>query len=304
MKKYRVLLLLFCVLLCSCSQEGIEVYDSDYSSYPDGIASDYSLSEWVILPQGNQPFRAERKNGELCLIYKGTVEERTQYEAILANDWYLRMKEQYSQNDRISTFLHPTGWRIAIYDNRRNSNLRQKFGEESYVYELRIAKLVFDRSVFPTYPEDHRPLGLSYTEFDAIPDNLPEGFFALPENIILEKSVQSESGLWLVFLTTNTQWRKTVSSFSEYGYNIVGRCYASENGDYFYYTSEKIRIQKEGFDYSDLPKDPASRGILAIDELPETDEEINDTTFCRIRLQVVRSEWVPDFWENMNTYEE
>ncbi len=280
------------------------MFDPTQSIVSDGPASDFPAEEWVFLPQESEQLCSEWKEGELCLYYSGSIEERVRYEQALANDWYLHLPEQVSQNDRISTYLHPTGWRIAIYDNRRNRVLRKQYGETPYVYEVRIRRLVFARSVFPVYPEASRPLGLEEKQFDGLPDTLPQDFFSLPENAILTQSVQSDKGLEIVFLTTAKEWYAIQTALPDMGWEPVGECYANDYGDYFYVTYEALKVQKDGIDYSYLPEDPALRNILALDEFPVTDEEISDGTFCRIRLQIVRNEWIPAFWKHMHTLEE
>lgn len=292
------------MLLSSCKAESTESFDPTQSIGSDGSVTDFPAEAWVFLPQESEQLCSEWKAGELCFCYRGSVEERIRYEQALAKDWYLRLPEQVSQNDRISTYLHPTGWRIAIYDNRRNRALREQYGETPYVYELRIRRLVFARSVFPVYPEASRPLGLEEKQFDALPDTLPQDFFSLPEHAILTHSVQADKGLEVVFLTTSKEWYAIQTALPDMGWEPVGECYANADGDYFYVTYEALKVQKDGVDYSYLPEDPALRNILSLDELPATDEEVSDSTFCRIRLQIVRNEWIPAFWKHMNASEE
>lgn len=303
--KRRIFLVLLplCMLFSSCGAGPTEVFDPNQSTAPDGPIVDFPAGEWVFFPSESELLCAEWRAGELCFRYRGSVGERVRYEQALAEDWYLRLPEQVAQNDRISTYLHPTGWRIAVYDNRRNRVLRERYGETPYVYELRIRRLVFARSVFPVYPESSRSFGLEEKSFDGLPDALPPDFFSLPENAILTRSAQSEKGLEIAFLTTVREWHALQAALPAAGWEPVGACYANADGDYFYTTYEPLKVQKEGVDYSYLPEDPDLRSVLAPDELPATDEEISDGTFCRIRLQIVRNEWVPAFWKHMHTLE-
>lgn len=303
--KRRIFLVLLplCMLFSSCGAGPTEVFDPNQSTAPDGPIVDFPAEEWVFFPSESELLCAEWRAGELCFRYSGSVGERVRYEQALAEDWYLRLPEQVAQNDRISTYLHPTGWRIAVYDNRRNRVLRERYGETPYVYELRIRRLVFSRSVFPVYPESSRSFGLEEKSFDGLPDALPPEFFSLPENAILTRSAQSEKGLEIAFLTTVREWHALQAALPAAGWEPVGACYANADGDYFYTTYEPLKVQKEGVDYSYLPEDPDLRSVLTPDELPATDEEISDGTFCRIRLQIVRNEWVPAFWKHMHTLE-
>ena len=135
---------------------------------------------------------------------------------------------------------------------------------------------------------------------------MPENFPGLPAHAIFLRAKCLPKGLVLTALTTYGDLEAYLESIREV-YAPDGACYADENGNYFYLEIRAIQVySEESADVSvpEPPKDPAllelyeeNRMHYTREELPHfADEDISDTDFCKITIQVIRAEWVPAWY--------
>lgn len=313
-----ILMLLCCAVFSSCADTLYEPLASDAVLMPDemSLPDDYLPDELIPPVKHGEVLRVCRMENELFLHVRDNVSFRLDYEKELDALWYESLPLTPAMNDRISTWLHPTGWRIAIYDNRRSERLRESYGADEYVFELRIKKIDFDGALFPRYPEGDKNLWFDPEElrsFDEMPlDLLPEGLTTLPENSLFLRSRLAENGLFVTYITTYDDYENYLSRLieDEIFFN-AGYCYANGNGDYFYvYEVASIKIVNEDDESKESTSELENESIGAevsrlkeelrtnykLSELPPLSEEPTDSTYCKITLQVVRSEWLPEWW--------
>lgn len=318
MKKRIIGLLLLLFVLSSCASEyhenlakdspfmfderfnGIEIYEKEFEPF-------------VILPVDENLIYSEISNNEIIIRLKSNITSMLHYVEILKDNSYKTIALTKEMNDRIATYLHPTGWRVAIYDNRRNNTLRDIYETDEYIYEVRIKKIQYDRNLFTKYPQNDTVLEIKetqYQEFDVVPTNVFS--ISLPDDSVFVRARLDEYGLYLSALTTYKELKNWESYVSEIGYKYIDNCYADEQDNYFFLTVEPI-FENSFYkgDLSDLEVSENLEGdalveyeknkedlrqYYELEELPKTDEEITVNTFCRIKIQFVRSEWIPEWW--------
>lgn len=314
-KTLLVLLLFTLLFLSSCGtflqeQLAADVEPSADEVFPtEGRVTDV-LNELVPLPENADYLFSCRKDNEVMIDYKGDISARIAYEKELNALWYKQLPLQHAQNDRISTWLHPAGWRVAIYDNRRNRALQDTYGRDAYVFSVRIKKIEYDPSVFPKHPEADKNLFLGEDllgDLDAYPmELLPENFPGLPANAIFLRAKCLPKGLVLTALTTYADLEAYLENNKEV-YAPDGACYADENGNYFYLEIHALQVYSEENTDISVPEPPGDPTLLEIyeenrmhytrEELPYfEDEDVSDTDFCKITIQVIRAEWVPEWY--------
>ena len=321
MKKRFLPFLLLLAFLSSCSsgyveyRDGALLEDAVYSSVEE---AERVLDELAELPEIGEEATllfAGVKNGETVLEIRSDVSLRWEYERRLKYLWYKLIDAQPETGDRISTFLHPTGWRVALYDNRRNAELQSEYGTDDYVWQVRICRIKVNKGDFPNYPQKGSVLWFDEhfrEEYEELPrDILPDDFPALPECSILTSAEQTESGLQLMFITTHKDFEKYLSDMSDV-YKPNGVCYADGENNYFYVSFQNITVvdEKEESFFTDesyteeMLKDvEKNRNRYSLEELPkhfdengsEAEPDLND--YCKITISFVRNEWVPKWWK-------
>lgn len=315
-KRIFPMLLLFTLLfLASCDPFAEEQLAADVELSADEVfpnESDVSdaLHSLVFLPKDADCLFSCRKDNEVIADYKADISARIAYEQELNARWYKQLPARHAQNDRISTWLHPDGWRVAIYDNRRNRALREAYGSDAYVFSVRIKKIEYDPSVFPKYPEADKHLVLDEAllgAFDTYPaERLPENFPGLPAHAVFLRAKCLPKGLVLTALTTYADLDAYLKSIAE-TYAPAGACYADETGNYFYLEVYSVQVYSEDSADVSLPEPPKDPALLELyeenrmhytrEELPHfKDEDVFDTAFCKITIQVIRAEWVPAWY--------
>ena len=313
MARLRITVFLAAVLMCltACS--------SGYTEQRDTSAQLDGLAELPNVGEGAELLFRGVVNGETVLEIKSDVSVRWDYESRLEYLWYKPIDTEPEMEDRVSTHLHPTGWRVAIYDNRRNDGLKEKYGTVGYVWQARICRIKVNEGEFPQYPESGRVLWFDERfseEYEELPaDKLPEDYPGIPEGAILTDCGFNERGLHFTFITTYTDFSSYLQESSK-DYVPNGVCYADEDNNYFYTTYQHITVIEPKDESSDdesfgpetsypeeiLKAMEKSRHEYYIEELPkhydEKGEEIepNVNDFCKITILFVRSEWVPEWW--------
>ncbi len=319
-KRFLPLLLLFS-FLASCSSGYVEyrddalLKDAVYSSVEEAAKDLDELAELPKIGEGATLLFAGVKNGETVLEIKSDVSLRWDYERRLKYLWYKLIEAKPETGDRISTYLHPTGWRAAIYDNRRNAELQSKYGEDGYVWQVRMCRIRVNEGEFPNYPQNGNVLWFDehfreeYGEFPRhiLPDDFPE----LPECSLLTSAERNEFGLEIIFITTYKDFEKYLSDLSDV-YKPNGVCYADVENNYFYFSFQPITIIGSG-EESYLSNESYTEEVLLeiekrkdryrIEELPkhfdengsEMETDVND--YCKITISFVKAEWVPKWWK-------
>jgi len=313
-KRFLPMLFLFALLfLSSCDPFAEEQLAADVELSADEVFPNedvVTLSELVPLPKNADFLFSCRKDNEVRIDYKADISARIAYEQELNALWYKQLPAQHAQNDRIGTWLHPAGWRVAIYDNRRNRALRETYGNDTYVFSVRVKKIEYDPFVFPKYPEADKNLVLDEEllgAFEAYPaELLPENFPGLPAHAVFLQAKCLPKGLVLTALTTYGDLEAYLESIREV-YAPDGACYADENGNYFYLGIRAIQVYSEESTDVSVPEPPNDPALLELyeenrmhytrEELPHfADEDVFDTDFCKITIQVIRAEWVPAWY--------
>lgn len=324
MKGRAVVLLLLVAFLTSCSsgyaehRDGASLADAVYGSVEEAASALDELAELPEIGEGATLLFAGVKNGETVLEIRSDVSLRWEYERRLNYLWYKSIDAQPETGDRLCTYLHPTGWRVAFYDNRRNAALRSAYGEDGYVWQVRICRIKVGAGDFPRYPENGSILWFDehFREgFEAFPRHmLPDDFPALPECSVLTNAERNEAGLRLTFITTHQAFETYLSELSDV-YKPDGGCYADGEHNYFYvslrhitvideseereesvlteesYSEEALRemeIQKDRYFLEELPKQVDENGS-------ETEPDVNG--YCKVTISFVRHEWVPEWWK-------
>ena len=305
-----MLLITLFLLLCSCS--------SGYTEQRDISAPLDELAELPVIGEGMELMFDGTVDGERVLEIRSDVSARWDYESRLDYLWYKHIDTEPEMEDRVTTYLHPTGWRVAIYDNRRNDGLKKKYGTDDYVWQVRICKIKVNKGEFPQYPESGKVLWFDeqfYEEYEELPaDKLPENYPGIPEGAILTDCGFNERGLHFTFITTFTDFSAFLDETSKV-YAPSGYCYADEDNNYFYTTYMHITViepKDESEEESSAPEISYPEEILKamdktrheyyIEELPkhydENGEEIepNINDFWKITILFVKSEWVPEWW--------
>lgn len=313
MHRTKTIIILFAVLLLFLTACSV--------GYAEQMEDGAALDELAELPNilGDAALLFEGTvDGERVLEIRSDVSTRWDYESRLEYLWYKHIDTQPEMGDRISTFLHPTGWRVAIYDNRRNAELKEKYGTEEYVWQARIGKIKVNNGEFPDYPESGKVLWFDeqfLEEYNELPaDKLPEDYPGMPDGAILTDCGFNERGLHFTFITTYADFVDFLQGLSNvYKYN--GVCYADGDNNYFYTTYQHITVidpEEESSEESSANEVSYSEEILAamekardkyyLDELPKhydaNGEEIEPDVngFCKITILFIKSEWVPDWW--------
>ena len=310
-----VLILFTLLLLSSCGPFLQEQLAADAEVFADEVFQSESdvlnvLNELVPLPKNTKMLYSCMQDNELFLHFKADISIRIAYEQELNSLWYKLLAPIPELNDRISTWLHPSGWRVAIYDNRRNTRLRETYGSDEYVFSVQVKKIEFESSIFPKYPEADKDLFLNEEllgDLDTYPaELLPENFPGLPEHAIFLSAKCLSKGLALTALTTYDDLEAFLENNADV-YAPCGSCYADEEGNFFYIEIQSVYVfSEENTDISvpEPPKDPAlleiyeeNRVYFTREELPHfEDEGVLDTDFCKISIQVIRAEWVPEWY--------
>jgi len=180
MKKRIIGLSLLLFVLSSCASEYHENLAKDsplmFDEQFDGIEIyEKELESFVILPVDENLIYSEISSNEIIIRLKSNITSMLNYVEILKDNSYKTIALTKEMNDRIATYLHPTGWRVAIYDNRRNNTLRDIYETDEYIYEVRIKKIQYDRNLFTKYPTNDTVLEIKetqYQEFDIVPTNI------------------------------------------------------------------------------------------------------------------------------------
>lgn len=321
MNKKLLPLLLSLAFLASCSSGYVERRDSAsledavYSSVEEAARTLDILAELPEIGEGATLLFAGVKNGETVLEIKSDVSLRWDYERRLKYLWCKFIDAQPETGDRISTYLHPTGWRTAIYDNRRNTGLQSEYGKDVYVWQVRICRIKLNDWDFPKYPENGNVFWFDEhfrEEFEELPRHImPDNFPEFPERYLLTNAERNEFGLHLTFITTYRDFEKYLSDMSDI-YKPYGGCYADGDNNYFYVSfrhitvidsSEEISLTEESYPEEILREIEKNKDRYFIDELPkqldengsETEPDVNG--YCKITISFVRHEWVPEWWK-------
>lgn len=317
-------------LFASCVGTLVEIPDENAAVFPDAAvgsleeAKNY-LDDLAILPQGVELLDGKVQNNEIILDLKADPSVRLAYEGELQHFWYTYLDPTPETGDLLCAYLHPTGWRVALYDNRRNRELQETYGDGAYVFRVCIKDLSYDPALFPKYPSDDKDLfvepQLLFTSKEYPAEVLPENFPGMPENAILTTAGMSQSGVWFSFLTDQASYAKWMESAN--GYGPDGDAYADGDGNYFRITefallrvvefldereyelymetSEEMRKEweKQGIDpeqFADAPK-----MYYSLDELPKVDGDPRGAVYLRITVHAVRDEWLPEWWKERRT---
>ena len=313
-------MLLLVALLASCSsgyaeyRDGASLADAVYSSAEEAASALDGLAELPEISEGATLLFAGVKDGETVLEIQSDVSLRWEYERRLNYLWYKLIDAQPETGDRICTYLHPTGWRMAFYDNRRNEELQLAYGKDGYVWQVRICRIRVNAGEFPNYPENGSILWFDEhfrEEFEAFPRQmLPDDFPALPESSLLTNAERNESGLQLTFITTHRDFEKYLSDMADV-YKPDSGCYADGEHNYFYVSlqhitvideSEEISFAEESYSEEALREMEKQRDRYRLEELPkqydengsEMEPDVNG--YCKVTISFVRHEWVPEWW--------
>lgn len=313
MARLRITVFLAAVLMCltACS--------SGYTEQRDTSAQLDGLAELPNVGEGAELLFRGVVNGETVLEIKSDVSVRWDYESRLEYLWYKPIDTEPEMGDRVSTHLHPTGWRVAIYDNRRNDGLKEKYGTVGYVWQARICRIKVNEGEFPQYPESGRVLWFDERfseEYEELPaDKLPEDYPGIPEGAILTDCVFNERGMHFMFITTYKDFEAYLKSISG-DYKPTGYCYADGDHNYFYFAYEHLTVidpnEESSQEEVSLPENSYPEEVLKemekhrtkyyIEELPQRYDENGELiepdihSYCRITISFVRSEWVPEWW--------
>ena len=316
------------LLFCACNADFAEPAAKNAAVYPDalGIARDSAedyLDPLAFLPEGGELVDCFYSGGELTADFRGDICVRFAYESQLQHMWYDPVDPVPATSERASTFLHPTGWRVAICDNRRSGFLKELYGESEYHFRVCIKKIGFDPAFFPKYPAGDSDLflpGSELAEFDEYPDEvLPENFPGLPENALFKRAALRENGLTLTFFATADEYMRWVEKS---GYSPDGDAFADANGNYMRSNIFLVRayeqLREEEYsrfiEISQAEEDARRAGgiklapeqaemmretgqFLPLEELPQYTGDLQTAIFYRVELQVVRYDWLPDWWK-------
>ena len=326
MKRLFVLPLCLAALVVSCVGPYVETPADDAAVFPDSAVESMEaaaayLDELAPLPQGGEFLRGEYRNNELTVDVKADPGVRFDYENELSRLWYEYVAPTPETRDMICAYLHPTGWRVAFYDNRRSGELKERYGDGEYVFRVCVKDISYDPSFFPKYPSDDKDLFLDpktfFTSVQYPAGTLPDDFPGLPQNAILTNAGMNASGVYVSFLTDQASYGKWMETPS--GYAPDGDAYADESGNYFRFTefttlrvierleereyslyleaSEEARraLEKAGID-PDLV-DEAGKTYYSLDELPQVEGDPKTAVYLRVTVHAVRSEWLPEWWK-------